>query len=334
MATLKDIANKASVSTSTVSRILNGDDTLSVKDETREEVIRIAEELGYKTKRKLTGSVRKHIGVVQWISSNDEEEDPYYYALRKSIESHFLNRKIEVKRYFKENANEVFNDHDLQGLVCIGKFSIEQADSFARHCPAIVFVDSNPNEALYSAIVNDLETATDNVIDYLKDQGHTKIGYIGGREFLGETDIQYVDKRELTYLERTKKDSDLVFNKSYLYLKDYSAQTGYDSMKDIITEKIDATAFICASDTIAMGALRALGEFNLLSKISIIGFNDINSSKYFNPPLSTVLLDTRLMGEFAFNILMSRISSPDSVPVKLELKTKIIERQTVKRVNV
>ncbi|MDE8256342.1 LacI family DNA-binding transcriptional regulator [Erysipelothrix rhusiopathiae] len=87
MATIKDIALKAHVSQATVSRILNEDPTLSVKDETRDEVFRVAKELNYRIKKKNKKADVLMVGIVQWISSNEEEEDPYYYSLRMSVEN-------------------------------------------------------------------------------------------------------------------------------------------------------------------------------------------------------------------------------------------------------
>ncbi|UPU39105.1 substrate-binding domain-containing protein [Erysipelothrix sp. Poltava] len=65
--------------------------------------------------------------------------------------------------------------------------------------------------------------------------------------------------------------------------------------------KLYLQTFVCASDTIAMGALRALGEMkaSIPHQISIVGYNDIASAKFFNPPLTTVALDTKYMGELA-----------------------------------
>lgn len=91
MVTIKDIAQKAKVSISTVSRILNEDETLSVKEETRQRVLRIAKEMDYRPKRKKVARSRPVIAIVQWISSFQEVEDPYYYTLRDSVETECLN---------------------------------------------------------------------------------------------------------------------------------------------------------------------------------------------------------------------------------------------------
>lgn len=87
MATIKDIAQKASVSAATVSRILNQDDTLSVTDETKQRVLKVAQELNYTKHLKNTVEKSISIGIFQWYSVFQELEDPYYQAIRVGIEN-------------------------------------------------------------------------------------------------------------------------------------------------------------------------------------------------------------------------------------------------------
>ena len=89
MATLKDSAKKAGVSSATVSRILNQDETLSVTSQTRERVRNIAHELNYI--KKSTPSFKTVIGIFQWVTLFQELEDPYYQAIRRGIFLSFLN---------------------------------------------------------------------------------------------------------------------------------------------------------------------------------------------------------------------------------------------------
>ncbi|MEG0416264.1 MAG: LacI family DNA-binding transcriptional regulator [Erysipelothrix sp.] len=331
MATIKDIAKAAGVSNATVSRILNEDKTLSVKDETREEVIRIAKELGYKIKPKKTTQFEMVVGIIQWISSYEEEEDPYYYELRKSVENFCIMNRIMVRKFYMENIQDVFEDDSLIGLICLGKFSLQQANDFSNHCSNLIFVDSNPNKDKYSSVVHDFETATFRTLEYLKDRGHRNVGYIGGREYLGPTKIEYIDKREITYLNFMKNDQEMNFNESFVFTGSFNAMTGYESMLDALKHADCPTAFFCASDTIAMGALRALGEMDKVGgkDISIVGFNDIQTAKFMNPPLTTTRLETKYMGEVAVNMLLLQINSKQSIPLKVVCSTQFVERESV-----
>lgn len=99
MVRLKDIALQASVSSATVSRILNRDDSLAVTEETREKVLRIADELGYqpsakKRKNRSRNDSAPLIGVVSCLSPEEERQDPYFSAIRKGIEEECFQQKI------------------------------------------------------------------------------------------------------------------------------------------------------------------------------------------------------------------------------------------------
>ena len=88
MATLADIAKLAGVSISTVSRVLNKDETLSVTEDTRHRILTIADEIGY-TKYKTINNSKKEkyqVAIIQWVSEEHELDDIYYYNIRLGIE--------------------------------------------------------------------------------------------------------------------------------------------------------------------------------------------------------------------------------------------------------
>ena len=330
MATIKDIAKLAGVSPATVSRVLNKDRNITVKNETRTRIFNCAEQLGYTPKHKNSTAERNIIGLVQWISSYEEVEDPYYNALRLSVENYFLKKKMYIRRYYKENLNEIYNDNELSGVICMGKFSQQQASSIAKKFKHMVFVDSNPNVKIYHSVVSDLEGATVEVIDYLKSRGHRKIGYIGGREHLGPQKIAFMDIRESTFIERAQLDQELEYDPKFILVRDFDGMTGYDMMKKALLEEDCPTAFICASDSIAIGALRAIGEAELENKkISVIGYNDNTTSKFFNPPLTTMSIDTKVMGELAGQLIIFLMNNGSKTPIQVTCQTKLIERDSV-----
>lgn len=331
MATLKDIARKAKVSTATVSRILNNDMSLSVRDETREKVFEAAESLGYKLKVKSKRKVRQTIAIVQWISSYEEEGDPYYFNLRMAVENYCIAHQVLVNRYYIENIDEVYENEALDGLICIGKFDLKLAFELKRHCQNIVFLDSNPDETQFSSVLSDLEGGTQQTLDYLKAMGHRRVGYIGGREFLGLTKEAHLDVRERTFRSIVERDPVLTTTEQDIHIQNYKAPTGYQSIMRSFASGKMPTAFVCASDTIAMGALSALGELGeqLDHKVSIISFNNISTAEFLNPPLTTIAIDTKHMGELAANLVILTMETKKFLPVKILCQTILVERESV-----
>lgn len=329
MTTLKDIANATGFSTATVSRVLRGDKDLSVREETKRNIINTALELGYdidKNKRKK----EKTVGLVHWMSSSSELEDPYYYTLRLSVENSLMNMDIKTHRFYKENLKEIM-DSTVDGLLCIGKFSNEQAKEFSECSDKVLFVDHNPKEDEYHSISMDLETSMKEAIAYLKSLGHRRIGYIGGRERTGKRNTLFIDIREKTYIKVMEEDKDLIYDHNYKFIRDFDSLTGYESMKQVLKHDDYPKAFICGNDLIAIGAFRALGEEGLINseEISIIGFNDMSTSKYLNPPLTTFKLDTKVMGELAAE-LMNYILNSDKLPaINIKIKNEFMKRKSV-----
>lgn len=333
MVKIIDIATAANVSPATVSRILRNDPHLSVREETRNEVLSIAEKLGYKrTIKAPKGS--SSIGIVQWISKYQEDTDPYYSELRKAVETSLNKLGYQVQRFYKEDIESIYASQSLSGLVCVGKFSLTQAASFKKIIKHIVFVDSNPDSTNYASVVFDFEDATEKVMNHLIENGHSNIGFIGGKEFIGPEKHLYLDKRELTYRAMMLNDSRLIMNTSNIYIDDFTAQTGYDGIMNAQKSDQMATAFVCESDTIAMGAISALADLNLLNNekhVSIISYNDIYNARYLNPALTTIRLDIKAMAEHAAFLIDFSMKSKNYQPSKTILPVKLIVRDSVKK---
>jgi len=333
MATIKDIALKAKVSPATVSRVLNYDATLSVSDEKRKRILEIAEDLEYRTPRKRRGRGTQKIlrmALIHWYTVQQELEDPYYMSIRIGIEKACIEHKIEIVKVY-DPKNYDFNElKKIDGIIAIGKYADPQIDAFYKVSKNIVFVDSSPREHLFDSIVIDFEKAVLNVIKTLIKQGHKHIGYIGGREYVGEMNTPLGERREKVF--RDYMDSIGMIDHDEIYIGTFVAESGYQLMKEAVEHSKDLpTAFFVASDSMAIGALRALHEKSIKvpEQVSIIGFNDIPTSKYTVPPLATVRVHKEFMGETAVELLLERIVKKREISKKVVVPTHLIPRETL-----
>jgi Bacterial regulatory proteins, lacI family len=228
MATIKDIAQKASVSAATVSRILNQDDTLSVTDETKQRVLKVAQELNYTKHLKNTVEKSISIGIFQWYSVFQELEDPYYQAIRVGIEKYCADHNIHVVRAFQSDCNYPDTLKDLQGLICIGKFNKSQIKSFQKLNSNTIFVDMKTPKIYCDTINLDFQQAVTEALDYLYDLGHRKIAYLGGKEVLADNSV-YFEERKDTFINFCQEHS--IDHESFIYEGDYSAESGYSMTK-------------------------------------------------------------------------------------------------------
>jgi len=330
MATLKDIALKSKTSITTVSRVLNYDKTLSVSDEIRRKIIDTAGELQYKTPRnrsKISTKKKLKIGIVLWYDVYEELDDPYYMQIRRGIEK--LAQKSQINTIVIYRTDDQFDTRSvgqIDGLICIGKFSKAQIELFNRLTRHIVFVDSSPQEDLYDSIVIDFNLAVKEVLQTLLKEGYTKIGYLGGVEYINKH-TKLGERRELVFRDFLYQRNKL--EAKYIHVGTFSVESGYDLMKQALTKKDYAEVYFCANDSIAFGALRAIHEKGLKipEEIALVGFNDSPNSAFTFPPLSTVHVYTEFMGEQALYSLLERLEGR-AIAVKKIVPTNIVKRNS------
>lgn len=328
MATIKDIALKANVSAATVSRILNHDPTISVTEETRQKVLEVAKQLNYvkKEKNKSTGFT---VGIVQWYTIEEELEDPYYLSVRLGVEQYCYDNDIQIVRYFKNDGNMTNVEH-LNGIICIGKFSEIEIKHFKSLSNNIIFVDLISSTINENSIVLDFKNAIIDALEYLTSLGHRYIGYLGGKEFTKERK-EYQDLRLETFIQYCK-EHEIVYE-PYVLTDRFTSESGYLMTKKLIETNHLPTAFLAASDPIAIGALKAFHEFDIHvpDDISIIGFDDIPAAGYTIPPLTTLKAPAQQMGENAAHLIYSGILRDKEIPMKIYMPCQLTIRKTCKK---
>lgn len=333
MATLKDVAKLAGFSLATVSRVLNHDEGLNVSDDTRKRIFEAAEELGYQTIKQRSRNLKKRIkiGVIHWYSQKEELGDPYYLSVAKGIEKECFNRKIEFTSIYKDGDKYTTGELDeLDGFIAIGKFDSENIQEFSTFTRNIVFVDSSPDEKAFDSVIVDIRSATLEVLKHIVGSGYRKIGFIGGREYVGKSRKYLVDEREKAYRDFTRKEG--IYNEENIYIGSFTMEAGYDLMKKAIAKGNIPEIFFVASDSMAMGVMQALYEASLRipQDVAIVSFNDIHTSKYLIPPLSTIRVHTEFMGATAVGLLLERIKENRQIPKKVVIPTEFIIRESYK----
>lgn len=330
MATLKDIAQLASVSIATVSRVLNRDQSLSVTEETRHRILTVAEELGY-TKHLKTGEshkLKQKIAIIQWISEQGELEDLYYYQIRLGIEKRAQELDYDILRYFNDQPFTL--SEEVIGILCIGKFSKAQITSFESYHKPLVFLDSDTLSLGHTCVITDFYNAVRQVVDYFTNNGLKKIGILSGLETTTDQEEVIADKRLDSFKSYTKEKG--IYYDKFVFQGQFSAQSGYDLMKEAI-EKLGnqlPQAFFAASDSLAIGALRALQEssISIPERVSIISFNDTILTKQVFPPLSSITVYTEEMGRTGMDILNREVLHGRKIPSLTMLGTKLTVRES------
>ncbi|MFK9094752.1 LacI family DNA-binding transcriptional regulator [Bacillus salipaludis] len=325
MATIKEIATLANVSITTVSRVLNYDETLNVSPETRKRVFEAAEELSYVITPKKKAKSKWTIGLYDSFSLEEELVDTYYLSIRVALEKKLKLKGIDFYRIDKGGNAEY--SKKIDGILCLGTFKskdIERIKHFDKPC---VFIDSNPDDRYFDSVIIDFPSATKNALNYLTELGHKSIGFIGGVE----TDMygnRFKDLRQDVFENYLKQKN--IFKEELVKIGGYDPKDGYNLLKEMLSGQQKPTAIFVANDTIAVGCYKAAYELGIKvpEELSIVGFNDVATAQYMVPPLTTVKLYTEIMGETAVDLLVEKLSSKREVSKKITINTKLIIRES------
>lgn len=340
MATLKEIAALAGVSSATVSRVLNQDPSLSVTAQTRQRVLDTARELGYRTvqqRYQKTESARPpqtaemRIGIAQMFETEQLLEDIYYMMLKNLLdEVCFEKRWSTVMLFRNEHKHFVKNDDlPLDGIVAIGRFTQGEIADFHCLTDNIVFLDSSPDEEKYCSIVPNYRLAVQQILNCFWKNGYKNVAYLGSVYTFGATKNLSVDPRFYYYknslLERDCFDPRLVID------CEMNSAGSYAAMKKHLEQNGIPEAIFAASDVVAPGILKALRECDVSvpDQVGIITFNNTSLSQLSEPPLSSVDVFLRENAEaaaFCMELLWQKKTHPKQIIISCRLE----ERGSVK----
>lgn len=327
MATLKDIATEAGVSLATVSRVLNDDPTLNVKEETKHRILEIAEKLEYKssTSRKAQAGTagQQHILALYSYQQELEINDPYYLAIRHGIETQCEKLGVELSNCY---AFSTLPDiKKLTGVLIVGKPSPSVRRAASALTDNICFIDFHEPGSDYDAVDIDLSRISKQIIDFYIQQDVERIGFIGGEDEPGKADI-----REAAFVEYGRLKG--VVSEQDIWRGGFSSSSGYELAKKMLSQRTWPSALFVASDSIAIGVLRAIHEKGLAipEDISLISVNDIPTARFTFPPLSTVRIHSEMMGSQGVNLLLEKSRDGRALPLQVFVPSVLKLRGTTR----
>ncbi|MCD7988868.1 MAG: transcriptional regulator EbgR [Klebsiella quasipneumoniae] len=327
MATLKDIATEAGVSLATVSRVLNDDPTLNVKEETKHRILEIAEKLEYKSssarKTQVLPVGHHHILALYSYQQELEINDPYYLAIRHGIETQCEKLAIELTNCYLNNTLPELKK--VTGVLIIGQPTRELRETASALTDNICFIDFHEAGSPYDAVDIDLVRIAKEVVDFFIQQGASRIGFIGGQDQPGKADI-----REVAFVEYGQLKG--VVSADDIWRGGFSSSSGYELAKQMLAQAEFPRALFVASDSIAIGVLRAIHERGLAipEEISLISVNDIPTARFTFPPLSTVRIHSEMMGSQGVNLLIEKARDGRALPLNVFVPSVLKLRGTTR----
>ena len=328
--TIKDVAKKAGVSISTVSRVIN--DSKPVTDEVKQKVLDVIKETGYVPNplaRSLVTKKSQLIGVIvpevsdSFVSElvNGIEEVAKMYDYDILLANTYSNKEQELKSINLLRAKQV------EGIVMMSWKVDEEHLEYIQNCrvPAVYVSKTARNYDVYSVSISNTD-ATYDMTKYLIDKGHKKIAFM----MTSEDDTALEAERYLGF-EKAMQDNALNIDKSLVKNAGTTYKHGYDKMKEILDEGNVPEAVFVTGDEAAIGALNAICDagYRVPEDISIAGFNDAKIASMYRPKLKTVHQPLYDMGAVAIRMVIKMIDKEVLENKKVELPYKIVERESV-----
>lgn len=333
--TIKDVSQKAGVSITSVSQVLNGKD-IRISEEKRQLILKVAEELNYSPNpfaSKLKTNRSGMIGVIIPDISN-----PYFVEVAKGIIGKAREHNIDV--LISDSNNKVENDIvNFEKLKNTGADGIILSSSGANNAELSELIHYASYNEKYPVVLLDRDNIDYNcntvLIDnfnggylagkHLIELGHEKIACILGPKDLNST------KNRLKGFEKALEDFGLTQDESLLAFGDYSLQSGYEASKYL--DGKDFTAIFAFNDVMAFGTMKYYKErkVRIPEDLSIIGFDNISFAEYLDHSLTTVGQPIQKLGEKALELLMNAMESDDDAKTGIVLEPKLIQRSSTAR---
>ncbi|MCU7553396.1 LacI family transcriptional regulator [Alteromonas sp. ASW11-19] len=330
MVTIKQVSEAAGVSSATVSRVINNTDT--VKEKTRQQVLAAMEKLGY-----------RHNVIAASLASNKTHTIGYVVP---ELHGSFFGTMVAGSEKVLRRANKhmfVVTGHSDEALE---KKEIEAL--LSRRCDALILHVEAVSDAYlvelasqdvplvvvnrYIEAIGDRCISLDNVTGgyiatkHLLDLGHRDIGYLSGALFKAD------GINRLEGHKRALAEAGINYNPNLTYEGNFQAHSGEAGIEALEASGCHYTAVACANDEMASGAINALRSHGkrVPEDVSVIGFDNIDFASYLTPKLTTVDYPVREIGAMAANWILDQVYGNHKVVLEHILTPKLIERGTTR----
>ncbi|WP_077289083.1 MULTISPECIES: LacI family DNA-binding transcriptional regulator [unclassified Thermosipho (in: thermotogales)] len=321
---IKEVAKKAGVSISTVSRVLNN--SAPVSEELKKRVKKAIEELGYYPSNIAKGLRKGRTGTIGFILP--DITNPFFANIVRGAEDYLRKKGYNLilcnsdqDRKQETELLKILISKHIDGLLFTGTGSsnpllVEKI----RKGLKVVFLDRIFEEINSSYVIVDNKIGMNLLLDYLIDVGHRSFIFINGNKETFSAKIRY---EAFTERARTEK---LEFKH---YFTEFSYEAGYKKAKRL---KGLPDAILCGNDLIAYGVIDALEEkgYKVPEDVSVTGFDDIPFSKHFKPPLTTVYQPMYEMGRKSAKLLLEIIEEKKVSNKGIVLLPKLVIRESTK----
>jgi len=330
--TMDSIALKLGISKNTVSLALRG--MPGISEATRKNIEAAAENMGYIYKNGTRQQPTRNLCLV--IAKSTRDSIGFFSFIQVGIEDEAKKNNFNTIIHYYDETHETFEmpncvrDGLVSGIITLGRIARKTINEIINYKLPVVMVDNYFDDLDMDCILTDNQCGGYLAAQYLIKSGHSKLGFLGDisasvsfydryqgyLKALGEHDLESGQEYSVTNctLESMKKD-DIVL-----------------TIRELQKRKGLPTAFFCCNDAEALILLKVLLKMGISipGEVSIVGFDDIETSRSVTPGLTTMRVQKELMGRKAVGKLLKKLDSPEEITEKILLSARIVERQSVK----
>jgi DNA-binding LacI/PurR family transcriptional regulator len=324
----RQIAERAGVSISTVSRVLNN--VSGISDAVRHRVYLAANELGQDAVAMPEPTGARHLSL--FAPAQDPTRDPFNADIASGIEEEC--RRLGIHLSYATLGHHTPDDlqlldrafaHGVDGTLTVSLDDQKLiAAIMARNVP-LVLINSEYPELPVDTYLPDNQIGPLLAMRHLIAHGHRRILFL--------THFQRVTiQRRYEAYRRALDEAGIPFDPDLVIDVEMLAEPAHQAMRQILAQgRPSFTAVFCANDVTAIGALRAMHEAGLQipRDVSIVGYDDLPMTAFLSPPLTTVRIERKELGARAVRGLLDRMASPHQTPVRVELASRLIQRESV-----
>ena len=335
-ANIRDVANKANVSTATVSNVMNS--SRFVKEETRTKVLKAMEELNYRPStvaKSLRGKDTKVIGLIIPIQQQDTSKE-FFISLSNGVENVLSEAGY---RLLISNSNEnISNELDqidmyntqfvdyIDGLIIAPTSNTEDEVDNSLHirCP-VVYVDRKPNlKDSLDLVYTDNYFVTYEAIEMMFKKKRRRVAFISGPIDVSSTIERFEAYKDVLRKYRIELNEELVF------VGESSFKSGYEIAGRLL-ENHDVDGIVVVNNTISMGIYKYLKEKNIQmpEDISFLSYDDFPWMELTDPPITTIRQPAFEMGQAAAKLLLEKLEDNRKEPKKICIESSIVIRNSL-----
>lgn len=328
--TIKEIAKKAGVSYSTVSRALNN--KKGVRPEVRDLVLKIAKEMDYVPHASAQALVRNRVGVIGVVIPRTSEfafQNPYFshilLGLSTVAKQHGYSLMLNINE--KRSYVSLYNRHLVDGIVVVANRIDDERifELVEKEVPTVAVPGFPKSSDIDIASVNSENIkCVRRAVNYLIELGHRDIAFI-----LGQLNSKYTIERSQAF-KAAFKEKGLVCKEKYLVESDFSKTDAFRLMGKLLDMPDPPSAVLCINDSVTPGALHQINSRGLKipRDISVVAIGCADNLELFEPPLTTIHVPVIKIGEAAANTLIELIETGEAQQRNLVIPTELVIRES------